>query len=628
MRLLFLLAALLAACGDDSAETAPTYQTFEEACAAIPGCGTGRFPIDSPPEPVFRVLVHRADDGTISIAAADRLELPSGDGIPVGPESGDVLLAGLDADGQPIDGQVLAFPRTLIAEGIDDPALYSETPITGATATLGFVRALDEAASLAVLDILDRDGQPLATAPLPTAEVSETRAGYRLAALTRPSSNSACGHVVILSGGILDRSWVPDLGGLDPDIHLRAADPIHLALVEAALARMPPMLCQGVRRVAFVELPDHTVRGQVATFAAGDLVMLNLGYHFGDRFPFSRLELERDLIARLTFMRVFTHETGHAVDALLGAHGIAPGSAGGWAPESRSLARRTIDRVRVHNGFAREWLRVHDSFEDLGWAESHKEKESLRPALSALSAEAIAHAGFMSWYGGTAPGDDIADAIAWPTMLGLYEDFGVAHDRWDRSDAGCHTMRAYKDGGVPSRLATLYTKLSFLQDLGLLATEDVDRCMGSGLGLYEDERGFVVLQNDVVQRRFVQNPSSRLDGEMYHFEADGGLGFGDTDVRARVMLRVPVDMAGGLPSWPRGVYPLSPLEATDLRFVSEEEPAASFAVTDGFLLVARASDDGIIGSAFVREGLRYDAPFPVPQVFDPPLVVTFNDDAP
>lgn len=622
MRPLFLLAALLAACGDDSAETAPTYTSFEEACAAVPGCGTARFPIDSPPEPVYRVLVQRADDGTISITTADRLELPSGDGIPVGPESGDLLLAGLDADGQPVDGQVLAFARTLIAEGVDDPSLYTETAITGATSTLGYVRALPSIVSFAVLDM---DGHPLATAPLPIAEVA---AGYRLGALTRPSGNSACGHVVILSGGLLDQSWVPDLAGIDPDIRLRAADPIHLALVDAALARMPPMLCQGVRRVAFVELPNHTVRGQVATFAAGDLVMLNLGYHFGDRFPFSRLELERDLIARLTFMRVFTHETGHAVDALLGAHGIAPGSAGGWAPESRSLARRTIDRVRIHQGFAREWLRVHDSFESLGWAESHKEDEALRPALSALSAEAIAHGGFMSWYGGTAPGDDIADAIAWPTMLGLYEESGVAHDRWDRSDAGCHTMRAYKDGGVPSRFATLYTKLAFLEDLGLLATEDVERCKGSGLGLYEDERGFVVLQNDVVQRRFVQNPSSRHDGEMYHFQADGGLGFGDTDVRARAMLRVPVETAGGIPSWPRGVYPLSPLEGTDLRFVSEEEPAASFAVTDGFLLVAHASDDGLIGSAFVREGLRYDAPFPVPQVFDPPLVVTFNDDAP
>ena len=619
MRPHLLIAALLVACGDDTADKTPTWDTFEEACAAIPGCGTARFPIGSPPEPVFRVLVHRDNDGIVTIHTADRVELPSGDGLPVGPAAGELLLAGLDAEGQPIDGQVLAFPRTLVTEGVDDPALYAETPMTGAAATLGYIRALPAVTTLAVLDL---DGQILTTASLP---IAERQASYRLGPLTRPSGNSACGHVVLLSGGILDRSWVPELAGIDPEIRLRPADPIHLALVEATLARMPPMLCQGVRRVAFVELPDHSVRGQVATFVAGDLVMLNLGYHFGDRFPFSRFELERDLVARLTFMRVFAHETGHAVDALLGAEGLRPGSAGGWAPGSRSLARRTIDRVGINRGFAREWLRVHDSFESLGWAEPHKEDESLRPAFSAAPAELVAHAGFVSWYGGTAPGDDIAEAIAWPTMLGLYEELGVAHDRWDRSDAGCHTMRAYKDGGVPSRFAALYTKLAFLEDLGLLAPEDVDRCTGPGVALYEDERGFVVLQNDVVQRRFVQNPASRNDGEMYHFEADGGLGFGDTDVRARAMLRVPVDSEGGLPSWPRGVYPLSPLEPTDLRFVSDEEPAASFAVTDGFLLVARASDDGLIGSAFVREGLRYDAPFPVPQVFDPPLVVTFND---
>jgi hypothetical protein len=54
-----------------------------------------------------------------------------------------------------------------------------------------------------------------------------------------------------------------------------------------------------------------------------------------------------------------------------------------------------------------------------------------------------------------------------------------------------------------------------------------------------------------------------------------------------------------------------------------DAPAGSFDVTQGFVLVAEASNKKIDGSIVVQKVMRWLAPLPVPEVYDPPLVIRF-----
>ena len=150
-----------------------SYETFEEACAAVPGCGESRYPIEGNPEPIYRVLVVRSAEGTFSIAQSERIELVEGDGIPIGPSGGEVLLAGRNARGEPVAGQLIRFPTVRLWENLGENAFSEEESLAGeATSSIGYVRALPDITELALLDL---DGNAIEQAPLPVAPPAENK---------------------------------------------------------------------------------------------------------------------------------------------------------------------------------------------------------------------------------------------------------------------------------------------------------------------------------------------------------------------------------------------------------------------------------------------------------------------
>ncbi|MEM9188701.1 MAG: hypothetical protein AAGF12_05970 [Myxococcota bacterium] len=77
-------------------------------------------------------------------------------------------------------------------------------------------------------------------------------------------------------------------------------------------------------------------------------------------------------------------------------------------------------------------------------------------------------------------------------------------------------------------------------------------------------------------------------------------------------------------SWPRGTFRIAPGSPHRFTLRLDGAAAGNFDVTDGFVLVAEASNDRIRGSVFITEAFRLNAPVPVPQVFDPPFVMQVN----
>jgi len=608
-RAFFSLALMLvaASCGGDANIT--PYETFEEACAAVPGCGESRYPIVGALEPIFRVLVVRSPEGVFSIAYSERIKLIEGDGIPMGPPAGDVVLAGRDADGEVVDGQLIRFPTTRLVEGRGEDPLSVEESLEGeATSMIGYVRALPGVTELALLDL---EGNVVTQAELPPAPVEVPGVGAQALIAT---SSSACAHIVLLDGEE-DRSYFPI------ESPLVRPSPIHRALIDATLGRMRPILCHGISRIVLVDLPGEGARGMVAAFA-GDVIQLNVGYLRNNNRFFDETELTKSLVNQIEWQRIFAHESGHVLDNLL-----APaGSTIAVRVAARSLASQTLERVRIPDGLRASWGSMHDRFIAAGMAEVHEKTEARR----AYTPDKIARAGSMSKYGSTKNSDDIAEMVAWLLMGPVYDAQAANLPADERQDLGCSVMRGYTEGGVPSRYAALYTKLRFLQDLGAFSADDIKWCTGPSLGLEElTTRGFTFNPGTSGESQFTEEATSELDESTYVFRANGRVTFDDERYPAVAQLRLaPTAGPQGEIALPRGIYAIDSFTTEEFRVSVEDRPAASFFVSDGFALIVSATKDQIVGSIFITEGFRYGAPIPVPQVFDPPLIISFSDDRP
>jgi hypothetical protein len=113
---------------------------------------------------------------------------------------------------------------------------------------------------------------------------------------------------------------------------------------------------------------------------------------------------------------------------------------------------------------------------------------------------------------------------------------------------------------------------------------------------------------------------------VYEMNAEGEANWsGDT---YPATLRLQLDLAGPdrpleqVP-WPRGVYELGRSGTNKFELRLDGAQAGDFDVSEGFALVAEASNDRIAGSVFITETWRLHAPVPVPEVHDPPLVFRF-----
>ncbi|MFT5354663.1 MAG: hypothetical protein ACI9KE_001870 [Polyangiales bacterium] len=609
---------LSVACG--SSDPAPVvFETFDEACSAVEGCGAER---GATSESIWRVAVVRETDGTYRIMEIDRVDVPE-DGVPFGPFGGDVAVVGRDASGANVDGQLLAFADVMSFEGSLDGGGRVEVPLEGPVRTTAYVRALADVETLAVIDSA---GVVFSEAAIPAAIVfGDEEIGSRSDALIRASAS--CPHILLFDQGELQFG--------DGDVmQIEAPGPTQQAVVDAAFGYATYAVCNSVGRIAFVNLPDRPgLGGQVHTSVAGDLILINTARMAGLANVYSEEFLANNAEWRLRLMRTILHEAAHVSESLFNeVSDFSGGDDGQWLRSSRGLAAITMERTRLRQGLQREWQRLHDGFVSVGWAEVYPPSvEAARGVQDLYDAEQAARAGAMSRYGTTSLADDIAELVSWATLGAQYEAAGIPMGRNEREDYACQAMATYVGAGVPSRYSAVYSKLRFLQDLGLVHERDVERCIGP-VRLIDAQEGLRLYSEDSAGQMFASEVSGQIGtlAGRYVFEmsAGGSASFSGMDypatVRFRLDLGEPETTEVRLVSWPRGVYRILPGTGNDFSLRLMGAAAGDFDVTDGYAYVAESSNELIEGSFFITQAFRASAPVPVPQVFDPPLNVRFR----
>lgn len=654
-RLFMFTAVLLVGCSKEpTVEVAQVAQTatgnrlveamatpeYARACEQTPGCIQVADMERMSGESLWRVHITRTAAGGIRIGQVDIVEVAAGDGVPVGPAYGDHALVGINGNGDIVDGQVIRFPDTLRIESVE-PAGFEHIDLKGKEVdTLAYLRVSPAVVSLVVQD---RDGAVMDSADVPMQDSSASLdplsrfLGISPAwALTMPFQGlpPQCSHIIVLQGEedrelAVGSQW-------ESTARLGWPGPYQLAATQAALARLTPLLCQSVRRIAFAYVPDvDSVLAAVNSFGAGDLMMINISTLLSEE------ELETKLSRRLMLQATIAHEAGHAAETLLTVESsgndrlLARNYSGSWGFPARTLANKTIENVRLEVGMEAEWQRMHESFVAVNWAKGYGNFPSERGDPPAWNPSDIVNAGFISQYASTNWAEDIADTVAYAYYSRIvgdaYEENDVGHLR---GDFGCIEMNAYQEENLPSRLAALYTKLQFLKDLGLVHPEGVKECTGENLGVPRDAPGFHVWQEGSKKRSFQNQLAAHIGTResgvpVFEMEGAGQAGFGDKTYPARVKLRL--DLGNRFQdfdkvSWPRGVYDLGLTGNNNFSIRLDGAKAGNFDAMDGFVLVAESSAKRIAGSIVLQRVFRLSAPLPVPERYDPPLVVRFSMD--
>ena len=615
------LGIFFAGCSDEPAPV--VFQNFDEACFAVEGCGAER---GDATETIWRVAVVR-DAGTYRIAEIDQVDVPV-DGIPFGPFGGDVALVGRDASGANIDGQLLAFADVASFESSFDEGGRIERPLEGPLRTMAYVRALATVESFAIIDTA---GAVLTEAALPAAiTFGGEEIGARADTLIRASAS--CPHILLLDQGELRDYQVSGRDGTST-VEIETPGPVQQAIVDAAFGYATAALCNSVGRIAFANFADQPGLGGQVSAAAGDLILINTARMEGLAQVYSEEFLANHPEWRLRLMRTILHEAAHSAANLFSeVSELSVDVAGPWLRSSRGLAALTLERTRLRRGMEHEWSRLHEGFVSIGWADAYPESIEAARGVSGLhDFQQTARAGAMSRYRTTSLSDDIAELVSWTTLASQYEDAGIPPGRNEREDYACQAMATYDGEGVPSRYSAVYSKLRFLQDLGLVYESDVERCIGP-VALIDVPEGMRLYTEGSEGRLFASEVSGQIGtlAGRYVFEmsAAGRAAFSDVDYPATATFRLdlgePESTDVARVSWPRGVYPIMPGTRNVFSLRLEGVAAGNFDVTDGYAYVAESSNALIEGSVFITQAFRADAPAPVPQVFDPPLQVRFR----
>ena len=167
-----------------------------------------------------------------------------------------------------------------------------------------------------------------------------------------------------------------------------------------------------------------------------------------------------------------------------------------------------------------------------------------------------------------------------------------------------------------------------------MSDEGVDYCTGDHLTLPIDGPGFHVWQGGQMRRSYDTGVTAAIGTKengvpVFDLRASGRAGFGDSTYETTVHLRLDVGnrfQEFGKVSWPRGVYVLGLAGSNNFQLRLDGAPAGNFDVMDGFALVAESSAKRIAGSVVIQRVFRLNAPLPVPELYDPPLVMRFMID--
>jgi len=143
-------------------------------------------------------------------------------------------------------------------------------------------------------------------------------------------------------------------------------------VVGEALDLAPPLLCQAVQRIVFVDDEDNPgTTGRNKSNNRQDLIYLNAA---SPTFQEGILKISDS--AKLEAKQTVLHEATHAATRLLYTRSTAaPPALLEWRPdeelwraEALSKAEEVVNGLRLEGGVLQEWERIHNAFRQFGFA--------------------------------------------------------------------------------------------------------------------------------------------------------------------------------------------------------------------------------------------------------------------
>jgi hypothetical protein len=418
----------------------------------------------------------------------------------------------------------------------------------------------------------------------------------------------------------------------------------HRLVVKEALALMPPLTCAAVQRLAFV----RTIRGHAGEegWVSNDTPdLVNINVDVID--PLRRAGDDFGAYWTVKPMQAVLHESTHAADFLLHAHGAKTGVLGTlagteyykdsittpnpnleqWSANAQRLAKQSVEANRLGGSLRAEWGRIQNAFQAFGLGGAYR---GPRQADETDDYAQLVKDGFTSRYGATSVGEDIAEFAGWMLAAPLMEREwdGKAMPPKAIDDHACKSMSAYGKEAVPSNLALLFTKANLLLSAGFVTQGAYDRCVGR-LKLLNHDQGIYVWDHVgdpsvgdwEFKRSFTTDTRAsigayeKLDQYVFDMSAWGNAEFGGKTYPTVIELRVaiaPLDKDIKTVSWPRGIYDLHAL-GNRFSVSVPDAPAGTFFSTQGLLLIGYATGKRIDGSLILQQAIRPHAPLPVPQ---------------
>lgn len=452
------------------------------------------------------------------------------------------------------------------------------------------------------------------------------------------------------------------------------------AVVQEALNAVPPLICASVARVVFV----HDA-GKDAVAFVNTTRMINRGrpadlIYFNDAaMPESRLEPfmvdvgeEREDAQegnRVAAVRAVIHEAVHVADHLLdsqrkdtGFLGEDPVDESLWRGAAVRTARESVSKNLLQVGFRQEWARLHASFVAAGMAREYygdgggadlkdivkltSEKDADGrpvPAKDRFGREIminpapieLAGAGFMTRYGGTQPGEDIAEmAASLLTRAYVQEKLGGTLEPGGALDAAiddhaCGALQALPGPGITTDVAAVYAKAGFLQAVGLVPESAFRHCVGN-LAIRGDGEGFHSWKVDDLANRYSENVQVGLGRSgpsapvVFQMTARGSVSTSSGRVPVTVELAIDVSPAPAVVdammgiadhshvelddvSFARGVYLIGDRHGSNsrLRIRRNDNDAIIMEVSQGIALVGRASSALVEGTVVIQRYFNF-----------------------
>ena len=451
------------------------------------------------------------------------------------------------------------------------------------------------------------------------------------------SAGSAnCPHVRILTKE--DAALVEEQfrGAIKGDVGVNQREALQIAL-----DALPPLVCRSVQKVVFLNAVLPSSGEALAWVGKSRPDLINISAVSGNASE-TRLEV-RDLAnneagdVRASLVKVWPevihsiiHEAYHCAAHLMESFGPDyEGPPNVWPADTRQTAEKFVDDARLRDGFRSEWERLNSEFADIGYGTGYD-----RGRKGRLQAPPL---GFMTVYGGATVGEDIAEAASWviakPLMSRQYKGVTPNVAEWQYA---CSKLEAYKGIGVPTELAALYTKLSFLRDIGFISDDDILGCMGSGsVGLIGNGEIDGIRFFEYKTWRHLSSYDTDLKatrtGDMFGVSAWSQITVAGKSYRALVE----IDFRVGETKLPRGIYKISLcnvlLPVGQVPFTSrvlfrrrvEGNNSQSICASQAQVLVTRATESHIEGSVFLEKAWKFSTP-PVPEVSGFPVHVIFS----